>query len=161
MFVLNVGDKVYLPNYGAGLVKRIEFTEVYSRIRKYIYISLVLDNIDLFIPEGMIKSYNPRKLEDKGTLEKALNIIGTEPSKIEKKWNKRYREHNEKITSGDVLKQCEVIRDLYYLKKSKMLPLGEEKILDRAENFVASELMMVYNIDFKEAVEKIRKNYEK
>lgn len=159
--MLNIGDKVYLPNYGAGLVKKIELSEICGKIRKYIYISLVLDNIDLFIPEGMLKSYNIRKLEDKETLEKALNIISAEPAKIEKKWNKRYRDHNGKIASGDIQKQCEVIRDLYYLKQIKLLPLGEEKILDRVENFVASEIMMVYNLDFSTAVEKIRMFYKK
>ena len=51
---------------------------------------------------------------------------------------------------------CQVIRDLYYLKKENMLPPGEAKILERVEGMVASEIMLVYRLDMEEALCKIR-----
>ena len=46
---------------------------------------------------------------------------------IEKVWTKRYRYNNEKISNGNILGICEVVRDLYYLKKNNLLPLVSKR----------------------------------
>ena len=75
---------------------------------------------------------------------------------IESNWNNRYRNNKKKIQSGNTEKMCQVIRDLYYLKKEEILPPGEEKILERVEGMVASEIMLVLGLDMEEALCKIR-----
>jgi len=51
---------------------------------------------------------------------------------------------------------CQVIRDLYYLKGENMLPPGEAKILERVEGMLASEIMLAFGLNMKEALSKIR-----
>jgi len=154
--MLSVGNKVFLPNYGAGIIDKIEEKKVYDKIRVYIGISLLLDSMYLFIPDTKMEDYRIRAVINIDEIQEALKIIKDEPIKIEKKWNKRYRENNEKIASGDFEKFCEVLRDLYYLKKKGLLPPGEVKILDKTEKMVESEMSLVFNINMEEARSKLQ-----
>lgn len=154
--MLSIGNKVFIPNYGAGIVENVEFRKVYDTIYKFVDVTLMIDNMNLSIPFGRVEAYRMRDIVSKEKLQEALEIIKEEPKKIEKKWGKRYRENNDKIYAGETFKECEVLRDLYYLKRNNIMPPGEQKILDKAEAIVASEVMLVLNISLQEALDIIR-----
>lgn len=154
--MLNNGQKIFVPNYGAGIVKYLEDTDKFDSDKKYISISFLLNDIDLFIPEDKVECYKIRNVENKENMENLLKIIKEKPLDIEKKWSKRYRENNEKIKSGQTIKLCEVIRDLCYLRSQGTLPSGERKILINAESMLASEIMLSFNITMEDALVKIR-----
>ncbi|MCM8711751.1 transcriptional regulator [Clostridium sp. SYSU_GA19001] len=149
--MLTVGNKVFVPNYGAGIIKNIEFRKVYDTIYKFVDVILMIDNICLSIPINRIEAYRIREIITKDKLEECLKIINQQPYNIENKWNKRYRENNEKIYTGKFDIECEVLRDLYYLKRKGIMPLGEQKILTKVESLVSSEIMLVLDISFNEA----------
>lgn len=153
--MLNVGDKVFISKYGAGIVLDISERNFFSESCKYIIIYLIIDDMDLYIPENKIKNYNIRYIVSCEVMENAIKKINDINICIEKNWNKRYRKNNKKIISGDIFQICEVLRDLYYLERNEMLPLGEEKILRKAENMVVSEMMLVFGISKKDAYKKL------
>ncbi|MCM0650353.1 transcriptional regulator [Clostridium swellfunianum] len=154
--MLSVGNKVFVPNYGAGVIKSVEFRKVYDTVYKCVDITLTIDNMSLLIPVSRIEAYRMREVVTKETLEKCLLVLSAKPAKIEKKWTKRYRENNDKIYTGDLSKECEVVRDLYYLKKKGIMPPGEQKILDKSESLVASEIMLILDINLQEAYKIIK-----
>jgi CarD family transcriptional regulator len=156
IIMLSVGNKVFIPNYGAGVIKNVEFRKVYDTVYKCIDVTLTIDNMCLLIPFSRVEAYRMRDVVTKEILEECLSILNIKPEKIEKKWTKRYRENNDKISSGDLKKECEVVRDLYYLKKKGIMPPGEQKILDKSEALVASETMVVLGITLEEAYKIIR-----
>jgi len=153
--MLNVGDKVFVPNYGAGYIDKIETREINGVKISYINISILTDGIYLFIPIGKLQDYNIRYVSDKNLMENALSIIKEEPLFIEKKWSLRYRKNNEKISSGDVVKLCEVVRDLFYLKREKIMPPGEKKILEKAIDMLKGEVSLVFDINLEAAEAKL------
>jgi CarD family transcriptional regulator len=132
--------------------------EKYNMSRKYVNISFLINEISLYIPEDRLPDYRVRSIVNTESMEEALVTIKENPAGFEKKWGKRYRQSNDKIKSGDIFKICEVIRDLYYLKSRSELPLGEKKILYRAELMLASEISLVFNIRIETALIKIRKS---
>lgn len=154
--MLSVGNKVFIPNYGAGVIKTIEFKKVYDTVYKCVDVTLTIDNMCLLIPVSRIEAYRMREVISKEIIEECFSILQKEPEKIEKKWTKRYRANNEKLYTGDIKKECEVIRDLYYLRKKGIMPPGEQKILDKAEVLVASETMLVLDITLEEAFKLVR-----
>ncbi|SKA77891.1 transcriptional regulator, CarD family [Clostridium sp. USBA 49] len=154
--MLTNGDKIFVPNYGAGIIKNIELKNIYNTVCEFVYIELVINEISLSIPINRIKNYKIREIVTKEQLYNCINIIKEEPKKIEKKWSKRYRNNNDKISTGILEKECEVLRDLYYLKSKGIMPLGEEKILNKAEELVGSEIMLVLDISLNEALKIIR-----
>ncbi|MBU3215707.1 transcriptional regulator [Clostridium estertheticum] len=154
--MLNIGEKIFISDYGAGYVKDI-YDEESSNIEcKYVNIYLLLDNMNFMIPINKIENYRVRGILNKVELEDILNTIASDSDFIERNWNNRYRSNKKKIQSGSALKMCEVIRDLYYLQKKDMLPPGEVKILERVEGMVASEIMLAFELNMEQALCKIR-----
>lgn len=153
--MLNVGDKVFVPSYGAGYIDKIETKEIHGEKTIYINISILTDGIYLYIPIARLERYNIRHILDKINIENALEIIKEEPLFIEKKWSQRYRKNNEKISSGDVVKLCEVLRDLFYLKRKEIMPPGEKKILEKAIDMLKGEVSLVFDISLEEAKSKL------
>lgn len=154
--MLSINNKVFIPSYGAGIIKNVEFRKVYDTIYKFVDVTLMIDKMNLSIPFGRVEAYRMRDIVTIGELNEALQIIKEVPSKIEKKWGRRYRENNDKIYSGEISKECEVLRDLYYLKKNNIMPPGEQKILDKIEALVASEVMLILDITLDEALRIIK-----
>ncbi|MBU3188629.1 transcriptional regulator [Clostridium bowmanii] len=154
--MLNIGENVFLADYGAGYVQNIDSNELSFIKGKYVNIYIILDNMNFMIPIEKIENYKIRRILSKLELEKVLNIISNHFDYIESNWNNRYRINKKKIQSGDAIKMCQVVRDLYYLKKENLLPPGEEKILERVEGMVASEIMLVLGINMDGALRKIR-----
>lgn len=154
--MLNIGDKIFIGDYGAGYIQDIDSKELANIKNEYVNIYLLLDNMNFMIPIEKINNYKIRNILNELELEAILNTISDVSSYIESNWNNRYRSNKKKIQSGDALKMCEVIRDLYYLKKHDMLPPGEEKILERIEGMVASEIMLVLGLDMEQSLCKIR-----
>jgi CarD family transcriptional regulator len=154
--MLSVGSKIFVPNYGAGIVKNVEFRKVYDTIYKFIDVNIMIDNINLSIPFGRVDSYRVRSIVTLQEVNRCIDIMKKDPEKIEKKWSRRYRENNDKLYIGEFEKECEVLRDLYFLKRKGIMPPGEQKILDKAEDLVASEIMLVFDISLGEAYKMIR-----
>jgi CarD family transcriptional regulator len=154
--MLNVGEKIFVADYGAGYIQDIDGKELFDIKNNYINIYLLLDDMNFMIPLDKIQNYKIRELLSVLELENTLSIIGNDCNYIESNWNNRYRSNKKKIQSGNTLKMCEVIRDLYYLKKKNLLPPGEVKILERVEGMIASEIMLVLGLNMDGALDKIR-----
>jgi len=154
--MLNIGERVFIADYGAGCVQDIDSSELRFIKDNYINIYLLLDNMNLMIPIDKIQNYKIRGILSEVELQTTLFTIASRSDYIESNWNNRYRINKKKIQSGNTLKMCQVIRDLYYLKKENMLPPGEAKILERVEGLVASEIMLVFELNMEDALYKIR-----
>ena len=154
--MLNIGQKVFIADYGAGYIQDIDTEECSNINYKYIKIYLLLDDMNFMIPIDKIENHKIRNILNKIELETTLSTISSNAQGIESNWNNRYRSNKKKIQSGNTLKMCEVIRDLYYLKRQDMLPPGEVKILERVEGMVASEIMLVFGLNMEQALRKIR-----
>lgn len=149
--------KVFVPNYGAGIMTKVEDSKSYDLNKKYVSIFILIDNINLYIPEDRLLGYRIRNIASKENLDKAFDIIKSVPQNIEKKWSKRYKKNNDKIKQGDLFQMCEVIRDLYYLKSNGTIPPGERRILDKVESMVGSEVALILDIEVEDALSEIRK----
>jgi CarD family transcriptional regulator len=153
--MLNIGEKIFIAGYGAGYIQDMNSRELSGVSCEYVNIYLLLDNMNFMIPINRIENYNIRKVLNKIELETTLKVISNVTNHIESNWNNRYRINKKKIQSGNTLKMCQVIRDLYYLKKENTLPPGELKILERVEGMLASEIMIVFELTMEEALCKI------
>ena len=154
--MLSIGEKIFIAGYGAGYVQDMEDRDLCGISCEYVNIYLLLDNMNFMIPIDRIEKYKIRSVLSKIELETMLNTISNKADYIEGNWNNRYRSNKKKIQSGNPQKMCQVIRDLYYLRKEEILPPGELKILERVEGMVASEIILVLGLDMEEALCKIR-----
>ena len=57
-------------------------------------------------------------------------------------WSRRYKNHVEKLKSGDIYQVAEVVRNLSIRDKDKGLSAGEKRMLNRARQILVSELAL-------------------
>jgi CarD family transcriptional regulator len=153
-----IGEQVFIPNYGAGVISSLEKGEIDKKTYDYVTIDFIINGMKFYIPIERLNLYNIRKISSKEMINKALIIIEEDAKEIDDNWNRRYRKNKLKILTGDILKTAEVIRDLQYIKKAELMPQGEEKILEEAEEMLASEIMLVYNLKLETAFELLKKS---
>lgn len=156
--MLKIGEQVFVPRYGGGVVTSIEKGQITDKTYDYLVIEFIINGMKFYIPLERLSVYNIRKISNKKTINKALCIVEQQPEYIDNNWNKRYRKNKEKILSGEILEIAEVIRDLQHIKGVDLMPQGEEKILEEAENMLASEIMLIFNLNFDTAYDLLRKS---
>lgn len=156
--MLKVGEQVFIPKYGAGIVSSMEDKELDGRIYNYVVITFIVNNMKFYIPKERLNIYSIRAISSKDEINAALRIIEEDIIEINNDWNKRYRRNRKKINTGNILEVAEVIRDLYFIRNMDIMPPGEEKILEEAENMIIGEIMLVFNLKLDTAYEFIRKS---
>lgn len=70
-------------------------------------------------------------------------------------WSRRFKNHSEKLRSGDIYQVAEVVRNLSIRDKDKGLSAGEKRMLTRARQILVSELTFALNVDTDAAEEKL------
>ena len=71
-------------------------------------------------------------------------------------WSRRFKNHQEKLRSGDVYQVAEVVRNLRLREKSKG-PLGpaEKTMYNKARKVLVSELSFALNVSEEEAMDQV------
>jgi CarD family transcriptional regulator len=62
-------------------------------------------------------------------------------------WSRRFKNHVEKLKSGDIYQVAEVVRNLSLREADKGLSAGEKRMLARARQILVSELTFALNVD--------------
>ena len=70
-------------------------------------------------------------------------------------WSRRFKNHVEKLKSGDIYQVAEVVRNLSLREKDKGLSAGEKRMLAQARQILVSELTFALNVYEKEAEAKL------
>lgn len=70
-------------------------------------------------------------------------------------WSRRFKNHVEKLKSGDVYQVAEVVRNLSLRDKDKGLSAGEKRMLGNARQILTSELTFALSVTREEAEQKL------
>ena len=147
------GDKILYPMHGAGVIKSIEEREILGEIKEYYLLNVPCGDMEVMIPVDNCEDIGVRHLVSVEELEEAISVLGLESSEMSGNWNKRYRENMEKIKSGEVKSVAEIVRNLTRINRENKLSAGEKKMLSNARKILQSEIMLVLNIEEKEAID--------
>ena len=67
-------------------------------------------------------------------------------------WSRRFKNHQEKLKSGDVYQVAEVVRNLALREATKGLSAGEKAMLVKARSVLVSELSFALNLSEEDAL---------
>ena len=70
-------------------------------------------------------------------------------------WSRRFKNHVEKLKSGDIYQVAEVVRNLSIREKDKGLSAGEKRMLTKARQILVSELTFALSVTEEEAETKL------
>ncbi len=145
--LFSVGDRVVYPMHGAGVIEAIEEKEILGAKKKYYVMKLPLGEMKVLIPIDNISQVGLRGVIEKNEVSQVFVVLQGEQPEMSANWNRRYRNHLEKIKSGDIYEVAEVVRNLMLRDREKGLSTGESKMLDTARQILISELILVQGVE--------------
>ncbi|HZU80224.1 MAG TPA: CarD family transcriptional regulator [Acidimicrobiales bacterium] len=151
--VFDIGDKVVYPHHGAAIVERREVKEAFGQKREYLVLRLAYGDLTLMVPADNTDGVGLREVINDEEVEEVFAVLRKKEARMPTNWSRRYKNHSEKLRSGDIYQVAEVVRNLSIRDKDKGLSAGEKRMLSRARQILVSELTFALDVD-EEAAEK-------
>ncbi len=140
-----VGEKIVYPMHGAGTIVSIEEKEILGDIKKYYIVRLPDSEIKLMVPIDSADTIGVREIVDRKLLKGIFEEINSTPEDTDVNWNKRYREHLQKMKTGDLVQVGTVAKNLLKREQTRDLSTCEKKMLNNALQIIVSEISLIEN----------------
>jgi len=151
----DVGDKVVYPHHGAAVIERRENKEVFGETREYLILKLAYGDLTLMVPCDNTDEVGLREVINDEEVEEVFAVLRKKEARMPTNWSRRYKNHVEKLKSGDIYQVAEVVRNLSIRDKDKGLSAGEKRMLTRARQILVSELTFAIGVSEEEAEKKL------
>ena len=151
MSSFDVGDKVVYPHHGAAVIERRENKEVFGETREYLVLKLAYGDLTLMVPCDNTDEVGLREVINDEEVEEVFAVLRKKEARMPTNWSRRYKNHVEKLKSGDIYQVAEVVRNLSIRDKDKGLSAGEKRMLTRARQILVSELTFAIGVSEEEA----------
>ena len=153
----DVGDKVVYPHHGAAVVERREKKEVFGATREYLVLRLAYGDLTLMVPADNTDEVGLREVINDEEVEEVFAVLRKKEARMPTNWSRRYKNHVEKLKSGDIYQVAEVVRNLALRDNDKGLSAGEKSMFVKARQVLVSELAFALDISEDEAMERLTK----
>ena len=138
--MFDIGDKVVYPHHGAAVVERRETKEAFGKKQEYLVLRLAYGDLTLMVPADNTEGVGLREVINDEEVEEVFAVLRKKEARMPTNWSRRYKNHSEKLRSGDIYQVAEVVRNLSIRDKDKGLSAGEKRMLSRARQILVSEL---------------------
>ena len=139
--MLNIGDKVFYPMHGAGIIADIEECEILGEDKSYYVLKMPLGNMKVMIPVDSADKVGLRDIISLEVVEQVKNVLAAKPERVVGSWNKRFNTTLERMKTGDICDVAAVARNLILQDRQRKISSGERRLLDLAKQILVSELV--------------------
>ena len=143
----DVGDKVVYPHHGAATIEKREKMVAFGEEREYLVLRLAYGDLTLKVPADNTDSVGLRDVINDEEVEEVFAVLRKKEARMPTNWSRRFKNHVEKLKSGDIYQVAEVVRNLSIREADKGLSAGEKRMLARARQILVSELTFALNVD--------------
>ncbi len=150
-----VGDKVVYPHHGAATIEKRERREAFGKKQDYLILRLAYGDLTLMVPAEGADEIGLRDVINDEEVEEVFAVLRKREARMPTNWSRRFKNHVEKLKSGDIYQVAEVVRNLTIREKDKGLSAGEKRMLARARQILVSELTFALNVDEETAEDKL------
>jgi CarD family transcriptional regulator len=151
----DIGDKVVYPHHGAAIVERREQKQAFGEKREYLVLRLAYGDLTLMVPADNTEGVGLREVINDEEVEEVFAVLRKKEARMPTNWSRRYKNHSEKLRSGDIYQVAEVVRNLSIRDKDKGLSAGEKRMLGRARQILVSELTFALDVNEEEAEKRL------
>lgn len=149
--MFKIGDKVVYPMHGAGVIEKIEEKEIFGEKKSYYILQIPYGRMQVMVPVDKCKEAGLRSIVSIDEMEAVVKVLSGKSTPMDDNWNRRLRDNNEKLKSGDPKQVAEVVRNLIRIEREKKLSAGEKKLLNSALQILSSEMVLVNGITEEQA----------
>lgn len=155
-----VGDRVVYPHHGAAVVEKKEKREAFGKTDEYLVLRMAHGEMVLSVPVDKAEEVGMRWPISEEDVEDLFEVLRKRDVREPSNWSRRFKNHQEKLKSGDVYQVAEVVRNLALRDKDKGLSAGEKSLFTKARSVLVSELSFALDVPEEEALEKVEGTLE-
>ena len=137
-----VGDRVVYPHHGAAIIEKKETKVIEGEKREYLILKIAHGEMTLSVPTDKAEEVGMRPPISAEDVDDLFQLLGKKDVREPTNWSRRFKNHQEKLKSGDVYQVAEVVRNLSIREADKGLSAGEKRMLAKARQILVSELAL-------------------
>ena len=103
------------------------------------------------VPEGLVDLGAYGSIVNADELEDLVAVLSKPDPRVPSNWSRRFKNHQEKLKSGDVYQVAEVVRNLAARNRDASLSAAERTMYDRARVNLISEIAPALRVSTEEA----------
>ncbi len=139
------GDTVIYPQHGACTVKAIKRIRAFDVMQDYLILETVMtdttgNGMTLSVPVAKVYDLGIRPPVSKSELQDLVDVLSKPDPRVPANWSRRFKNHQEKLKSGDVYQVAEVVRNLAARDRENQLSAAEKTMYERARLNLISEI---------------------
>ncbi len=147
-----IGETVVYPHHGAAYIEDISTKKIRGEEKLYLTLRVMQGDLVIQVPADKVEDVGVRDVSNDKQLENVFNVLRAEHIEEPSNWSRRFKANSEKLTSGDVIKVAEVVRDLTRRVSDRHLSAGEKRMLSQARQILGSEVALAREVDEEEAL---------
>ena len=166
MFLLH--DKVVYPGYGVAIIHQLVNRIVSGKQTKFYMLKFFNKNMTILVPETKLGSVGIRSLCSTKDLDSIFAVLSEYDLKSILKyyqnianWNRRYKEYQAKLRSGNLVEMAKIYRDLKIIETKKDLSFGERNLLAQIEELLSEEVAMIRLVTKEKALDLLQRPFDK
>ena len=149
------GDTVVHPEHGAAVIEDLRERDFLGEKKKYVVLRLAYGDLTLMVPCDNTEEVGLREVINDEEVEEVFAVLRKKEARMPTNWSRRFKNHVEKLKSGDIYQVAEVVRNLSIRDKDKGLSAGEKRMLTKARQILVSELTFAIGVTEEEAEQKL------
>jgi CarD family transcriptional regulator len=155
-------EKVVYPGHGVAYINDVIEKCVTGAATTFYELKFLHKDMTVLVPTHNAEVAGIRPLSSTETINEALKVLTQPARKIHhyeftaSNWNKRNKEYQAKLRTGNIRDLSEIYRDLCYIATQKELSFGEKNLLQHIEFLLVEEIALVRHLDEDQAIAELR-----
>jgi CarD family transcriptional regulator len=152
-----IGSQVVYPSHGVARIVRREERVFLGETCWYLVLALpetvwgASGGLTLSVPEASAAELGIRPAISADDAADILEMLAVRDLHMPSNWSRRFKNHQEKLKSGDVYQHAEVVRNLASRLRIARLSAGERTMYAKARYVLISELAVSWDVDLETA----------
>ena len=149
------GDRVVYPHHGAAVIEKKEKKDFMGVETEYLVLRMAHGEMTLSVPVDKVDDVGMRWPISGDDVDDLFDVLKKRDVREPQNWSRRFKNHQEKLKSGDVYQVAEVVRNLALRDREKGLSAGEKTLYQKARNVLVSELSFALDVSEDDAMDKV------
>ena len=147
------GDTVIYPQHGACKVVATRKEDPFGSGKQieYLILSTVIGEMTLRVPMAKVDDVGVRPPVSPDELADLVAVLAKADPRVPSNWSRRFKNHQEKLKSGDVYQVAEVVRNLAARNRDASLSAAERTMYERARVNLISEIAPALKVSTEDA----------
>jgi CarD family transcriptional regulator len=155
--VFEVGSKVVYPSHGVAEIVGREDRTIDGEKLTCLVLAVkergwgTLGGMRVSLPESRAEDLGVRAAISEEDADEVLDVLAVQNVRVPSNWSRRFKNHQEKLKSGDIYECAEVVRNLAVRQRTAKLSTAETSMYAKARHILISELAVSWQVSDEDA----------